>query len=149
MGSGQSKRSRPSPTSKVFSKGTTSSSQSPPAYEEVVKILEKAVKRSIRGTDAPKYDWTNAECREWICAVLVEKCGRTEDYAREKGEKFDGCGPNLWLKEYQSWTVEMGLGDDGLAICPFLVKHYNTEMRPYGLCKFYEQIHKDRGWMKG
>ena len=126
MGSQQSTPSGLRPASESLN--TASSSPSPPSYEEIAKDQTQA-------TDTPKYEWNNSECRDWIYAVLVEKCERSRAYA-EKANQFYGCGPNLWIKDWTAWWKL--LGDDGYAVYIFLLKAYKTEMRPNATVKHFE-----------
>jgi len=64
----------------------------PPAYNPFTV-------RTLKATDAPKFEWTNTQCREWIYASLVDLCGNSEQAALAKLVKceFNGCGVNLWV----------------------------------------------------
>jgi hypothetical protein len=90
--------------------GTKNSKQeSPPSYEETTHIPN--ANPIICASATPKWRWTNAQCQEWIYAVLTELCGRNEDYAREKSQKFEGFGIELYTKGYHKWIEYLGEAD--------------------------------------
>lgn len=89
----------------------------PPPYTAPI-IAEE----TITGTSTPKYEWDNAQCRTWTQAVLTERCGRNTEYANTKAHQFEGCGPNLWLRERKKWIATSR--DDGVALSHFLRRHY-------------------------
>ena len=90
----------------------------------------------IKGSDSPKYAWSNAECREWLFLFLRDHCGKPEDYSKNIAHAFEGCGPSLWmpysywrerLKKMVAWSIYF-----------FLLSAYSKEVRKHGIIHSFE-----------
>ena len=57
--------------------------------------------------------------------------GRYRACDDECRERFEGCGPNLWLKRHDEWME--WLGEDGRALYFFLQMAYDSEVKVTGL----------------
>ncbi|KAE9365153.1 hypothetical protein N431DRAFT_496302 [Stipitochalara longipes BDJ] len=90
-----------------------SSSTSPRPRKSLAAFLKPFAKR-IRAADTPQWAWSNAQCREWLAAVLVEYCNRDPVVARELADNMfadGGFGPRLYTTKLVTWEGYVGKRD--------------------------------------
>jgi hypothetical protein len=70
--------------------------------------------KRIRASDTPQWAWSNAQCREWLAAVLIEYCNRDPEVARDMADKMfedGGFGPRLYTTKLVTWERFVGVRD--------------------------------------
>jgi hypothetical protein len=76
----------------------------PPSYE----AISNNGSVQIQARKTPQWTWSNAQCREWLTAVMIDCFGSSTDEAAEVAKGWKGFGPNIYLMTCGSWKELLG-----------------------------------------
>jgi hypothetical protein len=111
-------------------KSTTNTLATPPAYTaSQFAQLQRVPKYTpiIKASDVPQWLWTNAQCKDWLFAVCHVSLGLTGEEAKAITDKFDGCGPVIYMMEYVDWIKLLGTENRAQSIYAYVV---NSQQEP-------------------
>jgi len=94
------------------------STSPPPSYKSIEEEIDINRQR-IEASDVPQWRWSNAQCREWLIAVLVTYLNYNNTDAFDLAENLHGFGPNLYLRSVESWIKILG-DDEGRGVYSIL-----------------------------
>ena len=101
---------------------TKKSRRPPPAYTEPRPPLSMPSQKlatykergetqrdaTIASSSIPQWVWTNAQCQQWLCEVIISRLGRTEEDAESISQRFKGSGPDIYLMRLPAWQGLVG-----------------------------------------
>lgn len=81
----------------------------------------------IHASSTPQWLLSNAQCREWLTAVLVDSCGWQPPTAKKKANDVFGAGLGMMIFETskQTWVEHLGIRD-GMSLW-YLVNTFRHE----------------------
>jgi hypothetical protein len=108
-----------------------------PSYTELTQEAEKLpypeylARLHIQSLDTPQWEWSNAQCREWLCAVLLY-CGRDSQHALKKSRRFHGSGVNMFCMDISRSALLLSSEKHMTTTYWFMEKAYKSGTVPEG-----------------
>ncbi|KAH6677211.1 hypothetical protein B0J14DRAFT_428779, partial [Halenospora varia] len=62
----------------------------------------------IQAATIPQWEWSTAECQEWLFQVLIAKLNYTPEDAAITAAKLEGFGPNIYARRKEQWCEFLG-----------------------------------------